>query len=63
MKTCYYDWLRGKLKDHHAQSIRIEKVLREGLPQGFKPRRGEEQVRSRHAIPHQAGPARPLTVR
>lgn len=41
-KTCYYDWLKGKLKDHHAQSLRIEKVLREGLPQGFRPRRGSE---------------------
>ncbi len=41
-KTCYYDWLKGKLKDHHAQSIRIEKVLREGLPLGFKPQRGAD---------------------
>lgn len=41
-KTCYYDWRRSDLKDHHGQSIRIEKILCAELPQGLKPRRGSE---------------------
>jgi len=37
--TCYYDWRRGDPKDHHAQSVRIEKARRGGTA-GFKPQRG-----------------------